>query len=310
GADFGEDSYVELVAPRVAVVTDEPTDTRAYGATWFTLEERLAYGFTALKIDQLKSADLRRYDVIVLPHGAGAAYHEMLGEAGVARLRRWADDGGTIVLMKGAAVFATRRGVEWTTSTLKRRQQSVRLFFETPSDATTPARGEAPAETRPPANERTENETRAAGGEAGPSTSSGAQRTAAREDPNVLTREAELLRVPGALLRVRVDPEHFLGYGYDGETAATVSSNYAFTLTRQGKNAAAYPDESSLKLAGFMWPESRTALAKTLYLWQERAGRGQVILFADDPNFRATQLSTMRLFFNAVFLGPSFAPGR
>ncbi|HYP52644.1 MAG TPA: hypothetical protein VEQ42_03845, partial [Pyrinomonadaceae bacterium] len=50
GADFGEDSYVELVAPRVAVVTDEPTDTRAYGATWFTLEERLGYGFTALKI--------------------------------------------------------------------------------------------------------------------------------------------------------------------------------------------------------------------------------------------------------------------
>ncbi len=53
------------------------------------------------------------------------------------------------------------------------------------------------------------------------------------------------------------------------------------------------------------------ALARTLYLWQERAGRGQVILFADDPNFRASQLSTTRLFFNAVFLGPAFAtPGR
>ncbi|HEV2764895.1 MAG TPA: M14 family metallopeptidase [Pyrinomonadaceae bacterium] len=305
GPDFGEDSYVELVNPRVAVVTDEPTDTRAYGATWFTLEERLGYNFTALKIDQLKSADLRRYDVIVFPHGPAAAFQEMLGEGGVNRLRRWTDDGGTIVLIKGAAAFATRRGVEWTSSTLKRRQASVRLFFENetePKPEPTPARATAAGEGRPAANERTENETRAAVGEGArePTT------RAAREDSSVVTREAELPRIAGALVRVRVDPEHFLGYGYEGETAATVSSNFAFQISRQGRNVAAYPDENSLRLAGFMWPESRAALAKTLYLWQERAGRGQVILFADDPNFRAAQLSTMRLFFNAVLLGPSF----
>jgi hypothetical protein len=32
-----------------------------------------------------------------------------------------------------------------------------------------------------------------------------------------------------------------------------------------------------------------------------------MILFAEDPNFRASQLSTMRMFFNAVILGPAFA---
>jgi hypothetical protein len=56
-----------------------------------------------------------------------------------------------------------------------------------------------------------------------------------------------------------------------------------------------------------MWPEVQQAMARTLFAWVEPAGRGNVILFAEDPNFRATQLSTLRMFFNAVFLGPSFA---
>jgi hypothetical protein len=274
GPDFGEDPYVELTSPRIAVVTDEPTDARGYGATWFTLEQRLGLPFTAIKIEQLKSANLSRYDVIVLPHGSPAAYQEMLGERGIDRLKRWADGGGTLVLIKGAAAFATRKGVEWTSSTLKKHQATVRLFFEEPTEA--------------PRIEEKDDATK-------------------KPDTAPPTREMELPRIPGALVRVKVDPEHFLGMGYAGDIGATISSNYAFTISKQGKNVAAFPDEASLKLAGFMWPESRKALARTLFAWIEPAGRGQAILFADDPNFRAAQLSTMRLFFNAVVLAPSFA---
>ena len=274
GPDLGEDPVVEVRAPRIAVIVGEPTDDRAYGATWFTLEERLGTGFTALQIPQVESADLSRYNVIVLPHGGPSDYQQMLGEGGIARLRRWTQDGGTLVLIKGAAAFATRRGVEWTSSTLKRQDATVRLFFDDTAAVRAPRR---------------------AGAAAGDS----AERR--------LTRSMELVRTPGAILRVRVDPEHFLGFGVAGDVAATIQSNYAFTISRDGQNAAAFPDEGSLKLAGWMWPEARAALARTLYAWVERAGRGQVILFADDPNFRATQLSTTRLFFNAVVLGPSFA---
>lgn len=270
GPDLGQDPFVELIVPpRIAVVTDDPTDTRSYGATWFTLEERLGLSFSALKIEQLKSANLSRYDCIVFPHGAPGDYQEMLGEAGVARLKRWAEDGGTLVLLKGAAALATRKGVEWTSATLKKQKANVRLFFE--------------------------------------EASAGAAATAKEDaESDGTSRETELTRTPGALLRVRIDPEHFLGFGYDADIGATVSSNYAFTISTRGVNVAAYPDEAALRLAGFMWPESKTALAKTLYLWQEPMGNGQVVLFADDPNFRAAQLSTMRLFFNAVMLAPSF----
>ena len=267
GPDLGEDPVVELVKPRIAVITDEPTEDRAYGATWFTLERRLGYPFTALKTTAVREAQLGRYDVIVFPHGAPAAYHSMLGEAGVAKLKRWMEDGGTLVLMKGAAALATRKGVDWTTSTLKRDEASIRLFFDKPE----PGKTDAAAPTAKP-----------------------------------LTREMDFARTPGAILRVKVDPEHFLGYGYDRDTAATVQSNYAFTISRTGQNAAAYADDAQVRLAGFMWPEVRQAMAKTLFAWVEPSGRGQAILFADDPNFRAAQISTLRMFFNAVFLGPSF----
>jgi hypothetical protein len=294
GPDFGEDPFVELKTPRIAVLTGEPTDERAYGATWFTLEQRLGLGFTAIKTGQLKSSPLGRYDVIIFPHGSPAEYQEMLGESGIARLKRWAEDGGTLILIKGAAAFATRKGVEWTSSTLKRHQATVRLFFE---EAAEPAKSDTPvpsgSEARPPAD-------KSAQGTAG----------TAQDDSKPPTHEMELVRTSGALLRVKIDSEHFLGFGYSGDVGATVSSNYAFTISRQGKNVAAYPEEEAVKLAGFVWPEARKALAKSLYLWQERMGRGQVILFADDPNFRATQLSTMRLFCNAVLLGPSFSSSR
>ena len=271
GADLGEDPVIELAFPRIAVVTDEPTDDRSYGATWFTLERRLGYPFTALKTDAIRDADLGRYNVIVFPHGSPASYQEKLGEPAIAKLRRWTQDGGTLVLMKGAAALATRKGVDWTTSTLKRDEATIRLFFEQPGAVPDPK----------------------------------APQPIATEKP--LTRDIDLARTPGAILRVKVDPEHFLGFGYDRDLGATVQSNLAFTISRTGQNAAAFADEKQVRLAGFMWPEVQRAMARTLFAWVEPAGRGNVILFAEDPNFRAAQLSTLRMFFNAVFLGPSFA---
>jgi len=259
GPDFGEDPFVEIRLPKIAMITDEPTDERSYGASWFTLEQRLGLPFTAIKIEQLLNADLTRYNVIVFPDGAAAAYQSALGENGIARLRRWVQDGGTVVLIKGAAAFASRKGVEWTSATLKRTEQPVQMFFD-----------EKPQEKAP-------------------------------------TREVDLPRVPGAILRVKIDPQHWLGFGGKSEVGATISGSYAFTPGRTARIAAAYPDAKTLKLAGFMWPESAPALERTPYAWVERQGRGQLVLFADDPNFRATQLSTLHLFFNAVVLGPTFA---
>jgi hypothetical protein len=56
-----------------------------------------------------------------------------------------------------------------------------------------------------------------------------------------------------------------------------------------------------LRLAGFVWPGNTERLLRgTAYVIEEHAGRGHVILFAEDPSFRGIWRTTVRLFFNAL----------
>jgi hypothetical protein len=66
-----------------------------------------------------------------------------------------------------------------------------------------------------------------------------------------------------------------------------------------------YAEAESLRMAGHLWPESAERLPETVFLYEERLGRGRVILFAEDPNFRAYWRGANRLFLNAVVLSPS-----
>ena len=42
----------------------------------------------------------------------------------------------------------------------------------------------------------------------------------------------------------------------------------------------------------------------------ERKGKGSVILFADNPNFRGTYLGSEKLFINSLFFSKAFRPAR
>lgn len=59
-------------------------------------------------------------------------------------------------------------------------------------------------------------------------------------------------------------------------------------------------------MSGYLWPEIPGRLAESPYLWTERAGRGRVVGFAGDPNFRDPWRGLLPLFGNAVLLGGSF----
>jgi hypothetical protein len=60
--------------------------------------------------------------------------------------------------------------------------------------------------------------------------------------------------------------------------------------------------------SGQAWPEAVDRIAGTPYLIAEPAGKGWVITFLDDPNFRGFWLGTSLLFGNAAILAPSFNP--
>jgi hypothetical protein len=71
-----------------------------------------------------------------------------------------------------------------------------------------------------------------------------------------------------------------------------------------GSNVGRYADLDDLVLSGIVWEEARPQLANKAFLVHEPVGSGQIVGFAEDPNYRAYTEATQLLFINAVLLGP------
>jgi hypothetical protein len=116
--------------------------------------------------------------------------------------------------------------------------------------------------------------------------------------------------VPGAIVRATVDTLSPLVAGIEErEIPVQYFSDRIFRAPRDvgpGEVAIRYAPEGRLRLAGYLWPEVPARLAETPYLWTERVGRGRVIGFTADPNFRDLWRGLTPLFANAIFLGGSY----
>lgn len=64
--------------------------------------------------------------------------------------------------------------------------------------------------------------------------------------------------------------------------------------------------EMHLRMSGLLWPEAAHRLANAAWVTRESCGRGQIILFATPPTFRAATVGTTRVFLNALVYGPGF----
>lgn len=114
--------------------------------------------------------------------------------------------------------------------------------------------------------------------------------------------------VPGALLRVLLNENHWLSAGTDGELAVPVESNRVFAPIKldRGLNVGVYAAKDRLLASGLLWPASAQQLPNKAFLIHQPYGQGHLIAFAEDPNYRAYAEATMFLFMNAVVLGPAY----
>lgn len=115
---------------------------------------------------------------------------------------------------------------------------------------------------------------------------------------------------PGAIVRTLPDTLSPLLAGLrDAEWPVQVSGNRVFAAPRDvraGEVVLRYAPVERLRLAGYLWPEAPARLAGSPYLWTESVGRGRIIAFSGDPNYRDLWRGMLPLFANAVFLGGSF----
>ncbi|MCM2254660.1 MAG: M14 family metallopeptidase [Vicinamibacteria bacterium] len=277
GISLGSGDVHALRAPRVLLVWDTPTSSLSAGWTRWVLERRFGQPASAVRTATLRRVDLRRYDVIVMPSGD---YSDALGGEAVRRLKDWVRTGGTLVTLGEASRWAAKEKVGLLATRTELKDGSPEVEEE---EGTAADKGKKPA----------------AKDEAGKPFDYDKAITPEKERPDL---------TPGALLRVKVETEHWLSAGSDGELAAIVESQRVFTPIKldKGRNVATYAEADKLVTSGLAWDEAKSRLARKSYLIHQPSGDGHVIAFAEDPNYRGYAEATSLLFMNAVLFGPAF----
>lgn len=110
--------------------------------------------------------------------------------------------------------------------------------------------------------------------------------------------------IGGSIYKVDLDRTHPLGFGYkDREQFVYRNSNIFMKPAKNPYSTVAQYKDAPL-VSGYISPENLEKLPGTSSVLVHQFGKGRVISFIDNPNFRGTWLGTNKLFFNALFFGP------
>jgi hypothetical protein len=275
--------------------------------------------------------------------GAGA-YRELLGPGGLERLKAWMEAGGTAIGIGSGAEFLADERSELTGTRLRRQAletyppvvlgpsaelvarggnfRAVGLRAEPDDekddkgDGASPAR-ESPYDVAPvigagaaPFAEGFERGTPVDGKPVDlahwlkPFLPPGKSKP---EKEDLERADARLRRFStrGTFVRIELDDDAWLTWGLgENELSALIRASDTLVAAPPVRVAARFADIERLHLGGLLWPEAAARLAHTAYVTREGVGRGQVILFLNEPVFRGWTPGTRRLLVNAILYGP------
>lgn len=110
-------------------------------------------------------------------------------------------------------------------------------------------------------------------------------------------------RMAGAIFEAELDLGHPLCFGYQQARLPMFLGDTLFVETTKNPYATPAVFTKDPLLAGYIHPKQKPLVAQSAAITVGGMGRGRVICFAGDPNFRAFWYGTNRLFANAVFFG-------
>ncbi len=268
GPDLGASSFRRLSRARVALLGGSPFYQTSFGALWHLFDQEVGYPISLLKLSQLESIDLGRYNVLILPDagsGRGEGLSMQMGEASFTNLMAWVDAGGTLITL-GESNWLLFTGDE-PVSSLRARRQVL-------NDLT------AYKHEGRPGSEST---------------------IIVSEDEDAWLRR---FSPQGAILRADLTNDHWISGGVGDRVPVMVRSDLALLGKSPGQILGRFAETDKLRLSGLLWPEAQERLAGSAYLYREARGRGQMIAFMGNPAYRGAFHGTSRLLLNAVFLGP------
>ena len=267
GPSLGSERVFPILPFRAAMLWDEPTQTLSAGWLRFTIEQELGFAITTLRTESLGRFDLSPYKVLFIPSASTGGLNRALGSGGTQKIKDWVRAGGVLI--------ALDQSVDWL------MHKEVGLL----DTARELAGGELASGDQPSGPPPKPEET--------------------LED--MLRPQKEFPRsIPGALLEVQFDTNHWLAFGMNASQAVMVNSDRIYRPIRldAGRNIGLFSKEDSIHIAGFTDKETLKQMAHKPFAMVVRQGRGLVVAFTEDPNFRGFMKGLQPLMVNALFFGP------
>jgi hypothetical protein len=109
--------------------------------------------------------------------------------------------------------------------------------------------------------------------------------------------------IGGAIFEANIDRSHPINFGYNSDKLALFRNSTLFIKadTKSYNNPIQYTKNPLL--SGYISKENAKLIKNTLPFKVEKLGKGRVLVFTDNTNFRAFWYGTNKLLMNAIFFG-------
>ena len=306
--DWGGRHFRLLNRPQIALLSHSGFSSYDVGVSWWSLDHHLGIRHSQLDASLVNYGDLRRYNTIILPSGYSNIDSNQLNI-----ISDWVEQGGTLIAHNGSSRYISSNNGIGSVKTVQNTFDEIdnynmdlqREFLSLDEMIDIPeVNNKLSFEVNYPWESSTTKYS--------------------KDELEKRDKWQSLFMPSGAIVAGRIDSEHWLTFGTP-KNIPLLYSNYPVLMTGGNSEAAVrigqlvnsdrqeyrsinwsdIPPNKDLnvKMSGLVWPEASQRIANSAYLTRERYGKGQIILFAGEPNFRGSSLGTNRLWLNAVVYG-------
>ena len=307
--DWGGRHFRLLKKPQIAILSHSGFSSYDVGVSWWSLDHHLGIRHSQLNSSLTGYGDLRRYNTIILPSG-----NPDLSDYAKNMLMDWVKQGGTLIANnRSTRTIISSDGMgsvkSLDTTFDKSKSYNIDLMREIYSledniDISDANDNKVDTEITYPWET--------------------SDVTYTKEQLEMRDKWQSTLMPSGAIVSARTDSENWLTFGAE-DVVPVLYGNYPILMTGGNSTAALrigelIPNKDSktktinwsqipsgydlnVRMSGLVWPEASQRIANSAYLTREKIGKGQIILFSGEPNFRGSARGTNRLWLNAVIYG-------
>jgi len=118
GPDLGSTQFNLLHKPRVALLSQWPVQSTSFGSAWYLLDYQMRLRVSPINIQRLPRADLRKYNVLIMPDSYGLG--RVFGDGTAGKIKRWVEGGGTLIAIGASAAYLAQPDREISSVRLRR----------------------------------------------------------------------------------------------------------------------------------------------------------------------------------------------